>query len=103
MRWRMRSAIWSSEKRALIRCDHFPGEGDVTCVLVYQDDANVLALNELVESGLDGGIIGLAVDYQEVLLRVWACGHMLSACQVLFPAASSRITYTNASKEEAGY
>lgn len=72
-------------------------------MLVYQDDANVLAVDELVESGLDGGIVGLVVHHQEVLLRVWACRHMLSEYQVLFPAASSQSTYTNASEEQTGY
>lgn len=79
------------------------GGGYVTCMLVYQDDANVLALNELVESGLDGGTVGLVVHHQEVLLRVWAGRHMLSECQAQYPAASSRETYTNAGEEQTGY
>lgn len=67
-------------------CHHLSSETNATCVLVYQDNANVLALNEPVESGLDGGIIGLAVHHQEVLLRVWAGRHMLSKCQIRFPS-----------------
>lgn len=84
-------------------CYHLSGERDATCVLVYQDNANVLALNEPVESGLDGGIISLAVHYQEVLLRVWAGRHMLSKCQIQFPTMSFREAYTNASEEQTGY
>lgn len=93
LEWKTRSGTFS----------HLSGEGNVTCVLVYQDNPNVLALNELVESGLYGGVVGLVIHHQEVLLRVWACGHMLSECQVQSPAASSRETYTNAGEEQTGY
>lgn len=94
---------WLGRQRCTYRCggvcgrrsgaDRFrytislPGRSRLTCVLVYQDNANVLALNKLVEGGLDGGIVGLAVYHQEVLLRVWARRHMLSGCQVGFPAS----------------
>lgn len=72
-------------------------------MLVYQNDANILAVNQLVKSGFDGGVVGLVVHHQEVLLRVWACRHMLSECQVQVPTASSRSTYTNAGEEQTGY
>lgn len=40
-------------------------------VLVNQQDRNVLALaGEAVEGCFDGGVFGLGVDHQEVLLRV---------------------------------
>lgn len=71
--------------------------------MVYQDNANVLALNEPVESGLDGGIIGLVVHHQEVLLGVWAGRYMLPECQIKFRTMSSREAYTNASEEQTGY
>jgi hypothetical protein len=49
----------------------------VTCVLVDEDNGNILALDEFVEAGLDGGIVGLVIDHEEVLLRVWTCRDML--------------------------
>lgn len=49
----------------------------MTCVLVDQDDGNILALDEFVEAGLDGGVVGLVIDHEEVLLRVWTCRDML--------------------------
>lgn len=51
--------------------------GSATCMLVDQDNTNVLALDEFVEVGLDGGIVGLVIDHEEVLLRVWGCSDML--------------------------
>lgn len=71
------------EKEESGTCYSFMGYRDATCMLIDQDNANVLALNELVERGFDGGIVGLAVHHQEVLLRVWGCRDMLSECQVL--------------------
>lgn len=47
-------------------------------MLVDQDDADVLALlGEGIKGGLDGRRLGLAVDDQEVLLRVGRVGDML--------------------------
>jgi hypothetical protein len=47
-------------------------------VLVDQEDSNVLALgSELVEGGLDGRVLGLGVDDEEVLLAVWRLCNVL--------------------------
>jgi len=47
-------------------------------MLIYQHDANVLALcRKAIKSRFDRSSVRLAVDYQEVLLRVWSRGNML--------------------------
>ena len=47
-------------------------------MLVDQDDADVFPLGrEALKGGLDGGIVCLAVDDEEVLLVVGGCGDML--------------------------
>jgi hypothetical protein len=43
-----------------------------TDVLVYQNNADVFPLRELVKGGLDGGCLGLVVDDEEVLLGIGA-------------------------------
>ena len=49
-----------------------------TYVLIDEDDANVLALRrEAIKRSLDGRVVRLGVDHQEVLLRFGWCGHML--------------------------
>lgn len=41
-------------------------------VLVDQEDSNVLAVvGEVVEGSLDGRVLGLGVDDEEVLLAIW--------------------------------
>lgn len=51
-------------------------------MLVDQDDANVLSLRrEPIEGGLDGRRVGLAVDDEEVLLRVGWIRDMLYSIQ----------------------
>jgi hypothetical protein len=47
-------------------------------MLVNEQDRNVLSLTrELVEGGLDGLVVRLCVDYEEVLLAVWWWGDVL--------------------------
>ena len=48
-----------------------------TDVLVYQDNANVFSLREVVEGGLDGCSLRLAINHEEVLLCVGAGGDVL--------------------------
>lgn len=53
----------------------------MTDMLVYEDDADILALlSESVECGFDGGGVSLAVDDEKVLLRVGASRNMLPNC-----------------------
>jgi hypothetical protein len=52
-------------------------------MLVDQEDSNILSLCcEHLESFLDGCIVRLAVDNQEILLRIWRGGNMLRYCQL---------------------
>ena len=51
------------------KCTTKPQKCGTTHVLVYEQDPNVLPLGgEPVKGGLDGGVIGLCVDDEEVLL-----------------------------------
>jgi hypothetical protein len=47
-------------------------------VLVDQQNRNIFPLGcEFVECGFDGCVLGLVVDDEEVLLRVWGRGDVL--------------------------
>jgi hypothetical protein len=47
-------------------------------VLVYEEDGDVFPLGrEIVEGSFDNGVLGFAVDDEEVLLRVWGFGDVL--------------------------
>ena len=72
-----------------------------TYVLVDQHDRNVLpVLGELVESFLNSGILGLAVDDKVVLLRLRSFGDMLwrmSVFMALLIVHAQAATYSDTS------
>lgn len=54
-------------------------------MLVNQDYPDVLSFcRKPLEGGFDCGVICLAVDYEEVFLRVWGCCDMLMAGGISF-------------------
>jgi hypothetical protein len=66
------------------------GREQITHMLVDEQDGNVLALRgEAVKGGLDGSVVCLCVDDEEVLLRVGRRRYVLGGVSVSVPVAAA--------------